>query len=284
MKSCPAIADFKFQNSGAFRSSPSASRFLNMSKLLPLAIVAALASSIAPVRGLEPRWPPGPYKYLVFDQDLKDVLTEFGRHIDVPVEVSNQVKGRLRGRLPVAGSREFLNQLCESYGLVWYFDGSTLHINAKTEVKTELINIGGLPSDQLTARLSALGIADSRFPVRSTPDGGVVSVSGPPSYIALVRQTLTALATSITSAPTAANGPTGQNAPAVRNAQPPAMLPVAQSERLPAVQDAPLPPLQSTPAQPAPKMQPPAVQSTQRVTIWRNLIPQEYVLPHGAAH
>jgi type III secretion protein C len=69
-----------------------------------------------------------------------------------------------------------------------------LHINAKTEVKTELIDIGRLPSKQLTTRLNALGIADPRFPVRTTPNGGVVSVSGPPSYIALVRQTLTAMA------------------------------------------------------------------------------------------
>jgi type III secretion protein C len=167
-----------------------------MSKPLPIAliVIAALAGLIGPVQGLEPKWPLGPYKYLVIDQDIKDVLTEFGRNIGVPVEVSDQVKGRLRGRLPVVTAKEFLNKLCESYGLVWYFDGATLHINAKTEVKTELIDIGRLPSNQLTARLIALGIADPRFPVRSTPNGGVVSVSGPPSYIALVRQTLTAMA------------------------------------------------------------------------------------------
>src|SRR5215471_7622238 len=92
------------------------------------------------VRASEPKWPQGQYKYLVIDQDIKEVLTEFGRNIDVPVEVSDQVKGRLRGQLPVATAREFLNQLCESYGLVWYFDGAALHINAKSEIKTELIN------------------------------------------------------------------------------------------------------------------------------------------------
>jgi type III secretion protein C len=167
-----------------------------MSKPLSIAVIviAALAALIGPVQALEPKWPPGPYKYLVIDQDIKDVLTEFGRNIGVPVEVSDQVTGRLRGRLPVVTAKEFLNRLCDSYGLVWYFDGSTLHINTKTEVKTELIDIGRLPSDQLTTRLNALGIADPRFPVRSTPNGGVVSVSGPPSYVALVRQTLTAMA------------------------------------------------------------------------------------------
>lgn len=171
-------------------------QFLTMPRLLPKAlfVLAALSGLVAPASALEPKWPPGPYKYLVIDQDVKDVLSEFGRNIGVPVDVSNEVTGRLRGRLPMVTAKDFLDQLCASYGLVWYFDGSTLHVNTKSEVKTEVIDIGRLPSKPLTARLTALGIADPRFPVRSTPHGGVVSVSGPPSYIALVRQTLTAMA------------------------------------------------------------------------------------------
>jgi type III secretion protein C len=231
-----------------------------MSKLLPkaLVIVAALDLFIAPVQGLEPKWPPGPYKYLVIDQDIRDVLTEFGRHIDAPIEVSDQVNGRLRGRLPVATAKEFLNKLCESYGLVWYFDGTTLHINARTEVKTELINIAGLPPDQLTVRLNALGIADPRFPVRSTPNGDILSVSGPPRFVALVRQTLTAMA-SVASPPAVANTQLRTE----QHTQPP---PVANTQ--PRTQQ---------------KAQPP-LQNTQRVTIWRYLSPQQYDLPPNAAH
>lgn len=171
-------------------------QFLTMPRLLPKAlfVLAALSGLVGPASALEPKWPLGPYKYLVIDQDVKDVLSEFGRNIGVPVDVSNEVTGRLRGRLPMVTAKDFLDKLCDSYGLVWYFDGSTLHVNTRSEVKTELIDIGRLPSNQLTARLTALGIADPRFPVRSTPHGGVVSVSGPPSYIALVRRTLTAMA------------------------------------------------------------------------------------------
>ena len=168
-------------------------RCLGLAKPLAAALIV-VAGLMAPARSSEPKWPDGPYKYLVIDQDIKDVLTEFGRNIDVPVEVSNQVKGRLRGQLPVVTARDFLNKLCESYGLIWYFDGATLHVSAKSEVKTELINIGRLPVQNLTDQLNTLGIADPRFPVRSTPDGGVISVSGPAPYIALVRQTLTAMA------------------------------------------------------------------------------------------
>jgi len=157
-------------------------------------VIAALASSVGSTFGLEPQWPVGPYKYMVIDQDLKGVLVEFGRNVGVPVDLSDHVKGRLRGRLGVAPAREFLDKLCEIYGLVWYFDGAVLHVSAKAEVKTELINIGRLPPGQVSEKLSALGIADPRYPVRTTPEVGVISVSGPPPFMSLVRQTLTAMA------------------------------------------------------------------------------------------
>jgi type II secretory pathway component GspD/PulD (secretin) len=170
-------------------------RFLKGTEWLAALLIAAvaLAGVNGSARASEPKWPQGQYKYLVIDQDIKEVLTEFGRNIDVPVEVSDQVKGRLRGQLPIATARDFLNQLCESYGLVWYFDGATLHINAKSEIKTELINIGRLPAKNVTDELDKLGIADPRFPVRTTADGAVISVSGPTPFVALVRQTLTAM-------------------------------------------------------------------------------------------
>jgi type II secretory pathway component GspD/PulD (secretin) len=162
--------------------------------LLIVVVAAALTAPLARAHAMEPKWPIGPYKYLVIDQDIKGVLSEFGRNIDVPVDLSDQVKGRLRGRLPTASAKEFLDSLCESYGLVWYFDGAVLHVNAKAELKTELISIGRLPPSEVTVKLSKLGIADPRFPVRSTPDAGIVSVSGPPPFISLVRQTLSAMA------------------------------------------------------------------------------------------
>ena len=163
--------------------------------LVPTALIVAIGSVglITAAQGLEPKWPPGSYSYLVIDQDIKDVLTEFGRNVDVPVNISEQVKGRLRGRLPVTSAKEFLDKLCESYGLLWYFDGAALHISAKSEVRTESIDIGRLPVENLTDELNKLGIADPRFPVRGVPGGSVVLVSGPAPFIALVRHTLTAM-------------------------------------------------------------------------------------------
>jgi len=171
-------------------------RFWFESKLFPTtALVAAVASVglIVPAQSLEPKWPSGSYKYLVMDQDIKEVLTEFGRNIDVPIDISNQVKGRLRGRLPATTAKKFLDKLCESYGLVWYFDGAAMHISAKSEIKTEVISIGRLSVGDLDDELNKLGIADPRFPIRAAPGSGVVSVSGPAPFITLVRHAVAAM-------------------------------------------------------------------------------------------
>ncbi len=161
------------------------------------ALTSAGAALVGPALGADLPLPPGPYRYLVIDQDVKGALVEFGRNVGLPVDVSDQVKGRLRGQISTATAREFLDGLCESYGLVWYFDGTALHISAKTEVRTELVNIGRLPPAEATDKLKALGVSDDRFPVRTTEDTGIVSVSGPPPFVSLARKTLITLASRI---------------------------------------------------------------------------------------
>jgi type II secretory pathway component GspD/PulD (secretin) len=173
-------------------------------RAMPLKIVSAVLTAAAILIGmsqvagaLEPKWPPGPYKYVVIEQDLKDALLEFGRNINVPVKVSDEVKGKLRGDLGSGSAEEFFKRLTASQGLVWYFDGSVLHVNSASELRTEVIDLGRILPTDVVSKLSKLGIADPRYPIRTTPGSGLISVSGPPPYIVLVRQTLIAMARNI---------------------------------------------------------------------------------------
>src|SRR5262249_23655015 len=91
---------------------------------MPMKIVSAVLTAAAILIGLsqvagaaEPKWPPGAYKYVVIEQDLKDALVEFGRNINVPVKVSDEVKGKLRGELSSGTAEDFFKRLVASYGL-----------------------------------------------------------------------------------------------------------------------------------------------------------------------
>jgi type III secretion protein C len=142
----------------------------------------------------EPRWPKEPYKYLVIDQDLREILAEFGRNVRIPIRVSDNVaKRRVRNDMAVAAPREFLQRLCDAYGLVWYYDGAVMHISDDSEVRTEFLNTGSVGTDTLKSRLENLGVADPRFTIRAGGNASVATVSGPPPYLAMVRKTLDAL-------------------------------------------------------------------------------------------
>ncbi len=158
------------------------------------ALAGLVAATAPPASAGEPDWPSGPYRYMVIDQAVSDALAELGRNTGLPVSVSDKVEGRLTGGMPLGTAREFLDRICDAYGLVWYFDGSTLHVSTETEVRTELIELGPHAPDDIARRLEQLDISDERYPIRIPEDGDVVSVSGPPPYIALIRKTVTAMA------------------------------------------------------------------------------------------
>jgi type III secretion protein C len=156
-------------------------------------LVALIYASGGPVSAATPPWPDRPLSYAVVDQDLHDLLIDVGGKLGLRVSISDAVRGRVHGRLPPAAPREFLDQLASIYDFDWYFDGGTLFISSASEVGSKLLNLGPVPPATLIATLDELGIADQRWPIRSSHDAGIALVSGPPRYTALVEQTLEAL-------------------------------------------------------------------------------------------
>lgn len=175
------------------RSSPSRLKEIAFWLCAATASVLPAAASSAESR---PPWFERPFQYVVINQDVRGILTEFGRNIGVPVILSDKVGGRVRGEVvgrakspgnrPSAG--EFLNQLAEANALTWYFDGSILYLSADQEFSTQLIEVGTLSPEAVVTELKRLSLLDERFSVRSAGNAGLLSVSGPPAFIAIVRQ------------------------------------------------------------------------------------------------
>ena len=154
--------------------------------LLWLAVFSAAAHA------LDANWGGKPYKYLIVDQDLRDVLVEFGRNMNLPTQIVSPIGGRrVKGPVHLTAdetAEQFLQRICEGYGLVWYFDGAVLHISASEETDTELIKLDRGKSGEVLRRLGELGLSDPRFSVRVAEAGGMLSVSGPPAYRSMVRK------------------------------------------------------------------------------------------------
>ncbi|MDH2326588.1 hypothetical protein QCN27_06880 [Cereibacter sp. SYSU M97828] len=132
-----------------------------------------------------PVWSDTAYGYVVLDQDIRATFTDFGRNLGIAVSLSDAVKGRVRGRVDAETAGAFLDRLTESNGLNWYFDGAVLHVSAASEYATRTVPAGGMRSEDVLAEMQRLDSADDRFAIRG--GGDVISVSGPPAYVAAVR-------------------------------------------------------------------------------------------------
>jgi type III secretion protein C len=137
--------------------------------------------------------PGGTYPYSVVEQDVSVALREFGHNVGLYVDVSPKVQGRLRGRLARSSARDFLDNVCGSYALDWYFDGYTLYISTVEERATRFLSLRGFSLQDVTSGLQMLGFDDDRYPLHAGPNGMTVIASGPPRYVALVEQTVGAL-------------------------------------------------------------------------------------------
>jgi len=155
--------------------------------------VMVMLSHAGLARAPEPQWPAGTYAYLVPDQDIRAVLKDFGRQLRIPIMLDDDVRGRLTGRLPPAEPRSFIDKLCARYGLVWYYDGATVHVANLDDRKTEIISLSAPAPADLRERIGALGLLDERFHLKLTPDRRSAIVSGPAAYTAQVRRLISAV-------------------------------------------------------------------------------------------
>lgn len=148
-----------------------------------------------------------PYRYTVLDQDLSAALQEFGNNMNLRVNISAEVKGRIRGNMPDLPPREFLDRLANLYGLQWYYDGLVLYVSAAKEAQTRMLVLTSIRFDAFKGALDELEISDDRYLVRPAPGNGLVLVSGPPRFTALVEQTFNGLVAEAQAQPRALETP-----------------------------------------------------------------------------
>jgi len=161
-------------------------RFL-IAPIIAMAAIAALsATATAAAKSI---WSDTPFRYNVVDQDLRDVFREYGRQLGMIVQLSDQVHGRVRNLSSESTAREFLDRLANAHDLVWYFDGSILHVATTAEVVMRAMPAEGVPFDRLDAVLAERSSTDPRLGLRSAPDDDLIYVTGPASYIGFVEQT-----------------------------------------------------------------------------------------------
>jgi len=127
-------------------------------------------------------WVGNRFVYATNGSDIVDTLNIFAADQGIPVRVSGHVTGVVSGRfaMPPQG---FLDALCASFGLVWYYDGAVLQVSPANEQRTVAIRPNYLTPAALAAALEQAGVSDPRFAPQPDASGKFLMVHGPSAYV-----------------------------------------------------------------------------------------------------
>ena len=168
------------------------------------AIAAALAlfacgASAAPKSGkgdavarrlAEIPWKTPRYSLTARDMDLRTALDTFAVAQGLSIVMSPAVGGAFSGEFKDVPAADFLRKIATVHNLAWYYDGAALYIYGAGETTAMLIDLKYMAAPEVRSMLRDLGVEDERFPIRTTSDGRLIMVSGPPRYVAIVAETV----------------------------------------------------------------------------------------------
>lgn len=164
-----------------------------MKHIVPVAALCALLSIgkavVDPVSAAETAnpsmtWLDQDYPYLSVDQTLPETLRELGHNLDITINVSPEVKGRVRHYSHDATAGDFLDYLTTEHRLDWVFDQGRLYITtvAEKRLRSWPGNIGAF--ERVKAALANAKIDDPRFPLGFEQGRGELTLAAPPRYVA----------------------------------------------------------------------------------------------------
>ena len=142
----------------------------------------------------DPDFGSAPYPYIIKDQELGQVLQEFGTNTKFKTVISAALTQKVTGAVSTANPREFLDSLSRQYSMDWYYDGLALYFSPESETVTRFLKIDNVPYAQLKKELEKQGLSASRFTLKPAQGNKLISVTGSPHFHEVVGQTLNAIA------------------------------------------------------------------------------------------
>jgi len=154
-------------------------------------LLACAPAAFTPALAGEVPWPAdAPYSYFANAARLETVLADFATGFSLSLSIQPDVSGTVNGRFATKSPTEFVAKLASVYGFVWYTHAGTLFVSRASDVVTKGIAAPGGNVASMRKALTDLGVLEPRFGWGELAEHGMAIVSGPPSYIQLVENTI----------------------------------------------------------------------------------------------
>ena len=146
-----------------------------------------LAISSANSQSSQPDWVDSRYGYFAKDRALQEVISDFASELKLPVMISPAVAGIVNGDFPTMKAIDFLSTLARVYRLMWFYDGTVLHIYSTREVKEEIIPLAANRMTDIEATFKELNVIGTHYHWQIIPNRNRIELSGPPRFIELME-------------------------------------------------------------------------------------------------
>ncbi|MEZ5824753.1 MAG: hypothetical protein R3C97_08450 [Geminicoccaceae bacterium] len=111
----------------------------------------------------------------------------------VALDLSAAVRGTVVSPPADQTVDELLRWLETEFDLYCFVDRMALHVAAKSESRSALLDLGGVSRSRLLETLLELDLLDSRFIAADGVDTGMLMVGGPPAYRLAVERVVQSL-------------------------------------------------------------------------------------------
>lgn len=138
------------------------------------------------------KWENNPYPYSVVNETIRGALMNFGYNSDLRIMVSSHVSGTIQGRRSGGSARNFLDDVTKAGDLDWYSDGTVIYVSPASEEQTIVVSLNGFPFDVMKKELEEQKLFDVRYRMSRQIGGDAVILSGPPSFVAVLKQAIEA--------------------------------------------------------------------------------------------
>jgi len=135
-----------------------------------------------PANAAEISWNSQPMSLVAKDENLSNFLQRFFARINLPVQTSPRVTGRVSGTFNESAEILF-NEIAKSYGLAWYYDGAKMFVYSLTEIESRLVKLEPETARRFPVLLNNLRVADAKYPITESAEEGYFLVAGPPRYV-----------------------------------------------------------------------------------------------------
>lgn len=125
--------------------------------------------------------------YHVLQQDVRSALKDISTQLHIPIHLASSVKGKVAAGEYKGSGEEILDQIVSDLNLQWFFDGNSIYISNIADAKMRIIRLNNFTIKSLKKALENIDLDHTAYPLKHDPYNNMVSVYGPPRYVAMVE-------------------------------------------------------------------------------------------------